>query len=156
MERLMVESNESVIWLIELAFERLIICVYNIWCRNKHIWQSNSQNMILPSLIHACNHSATQNIATSAEGAFITLHNNCSLPPGSDCCHRNGKTTFGNTVAWTLKSKFEFLILNWLIGRKYLWFIDVSIQYQVWALSSVGIEFIFCWHWAHKYWLLLP
>ena len=62
-------------------FERLIIYVYNIWCRNKHIWELISQNVILLSLILACNHSATQNIATSTEGAFIILNNNCSLPP---------------------------------------------------------------------------
>ena len=89
--------------------------------------------MILPSLIHACNHSATQNIAISAKEAFIILNSNCSLPPGGDCCQRNGKTTFSNMVAWTLISKFEFPILNRLISRRYSQLINVSLQCRVQA-----------------------
>ena len=75
--------------------------------------------MILLSLIHACNHNATHwNIATSTEEAFIILNNNYSLLPdkcGNDCCHQNGKPTFSNIVARTLKSKFEFYseLINW-------------------------------------------
>ena len=53
-----------------------------------------------------------KNIPTSTEGAFIIMNNNCSLPPSSDCCHQNRKTTSGNMVALTLKSKFEYPILN--------------------------------------------
>ena len=87
--------------------------------------------MILPSLIHACDHSTIQNIATYTEGTFIILNNNCSLPPSSDFCHQNGETTFSNTVTCTLKRKFEILILNRLICQKYLWLIDVNFQYQV-------------------------
>ena len=73
-----------------------IIYVYDVWCRNNHIREFNSQNVILLLLIHAYNDSATQNIAISTEGAYIILNNNCSLPLVSDCCHQNGKTTSGN------------------------------------------------------------
>ena len=125
--RLIVESNASVIWLIDWAFERLIIYVDNIWCRNKQIWELNSQNVILPLLIHVCDHSTTQNVATFADGALIIL-NNCSLPPGSDCCQQNGETTFRNMVVRTLRNKFEFPILKTLIGGKYLRLIDVSFH----------------------------
>ena len=34
-----------------------------------------------------------------------------SLSLSSDCYHQNGNTPFGNTIAWTLKSKFRFPIL---------------------------------------------
>ena len=34
----------SVIRLIDWAFERSIIYVYNIWCRNEHIWKLKSQH----------------------------------------------------------------------------------------------------------------
>ena len=89
--------------------------------------------MILHLLIHACNHSTTQNIATSAEEAFVILDNNCSLPPSGDCCYQNVKATSGNMVARTLKSKFEFPILNRLISRLYSRLIYVSFQYNgVW------------------------
>ena len=88
------------------------------------------------SLIHACNQSTTQNIPTSNEGVFVILNNNYSLPPGSDCCHQNGKTTFSNTVTWTLKNKLEFPILNQLISRKYPRLIDVIFQYRVRALLT--------------------
>ena len=67
-------------------------------------------------------------------GAFIILNNNWSLPLSSDCCHQNGKTTFGLMVARTLKSKFEFLILHQLISWKYLWLMEVTYQYQFRAL----------------------
>ena len=36
----------SAIRLIDWAFEILIIHVYNVWCRNKHICELNSQNVI--------------------------------------------------------------------------------------------------------------
>ena len=32
----------SAIWLIDWPYERSIVCVYIIWLRNKHIWESNS------------------------------------------------------------------------------------------------------------------
>ena len=78
----------------------------------------NSQSVILASLIHACNHSATKNIATSAEGAFIILDDNRSLPSDGEYCQQNGKTNYRDMVARTLKSKFEFPILNRLISRQ--------------------------------------
>ena len=74
----------------------------------KHVWGLNAQNMILLSSIHECNDSATQNFSTSAEGVFIILNNNCSLPLGSDCCHQHGKTTFGNAVVRTLQITLNF------------------------------------------------
>ena len=71
---------------------------------------------------------------TKTEGAFIILHNDCcSLPPRSDCYYQNGKTTM---VAQTLKSKFEFPILNLLISHQYLCLINVSLQYSVLPLSA--------------------
>ena len=91
--------------------------------------------MILLLLIRACNHSVTQNIATSTEGAFIILNNNCFLPPGSDCCHQDRKTTSGSTAVRTLKSKFECLILNQLIGQQYPWLFNLIFQYRVWTLA---------------------
>ena len=75
----------------------------------------------------------------SAEGAFIILNNNCSLPLRSDCCHQNGKTYFSNMVAQNF-CLFEFLILHWLISQKYLRLIDVSLQYRVWGLIYMGLE----------------
>ena len=83
----------------------------------------------------------------SAEGAFIILNNNCSLPLRSDCCHQNGKTYFSNMVAQNL-CLFEFLILHWLISQKYLPLIDVSLQYRVWGLIYMGLElnhYCTCW-----------
>ena len=61
-----------------------------------------------------------KNIATSVEGAFLVMNNNCSLPPGNDCCHQIGTTTSGDVVVQTLKNKFEFPIPNRLISRQYL------------------------------------
>ena len=43
----------SVIWLFNLAVKRSIIDVYEIKCRNKHIWEVDLQNVILPSRSHA-------------------------------------------------------------------------------------------------------
>ena len=107
---------------MELLFNYFNGKIYQI------IYRNSSEPLVL--LVHACNHSATQNIATSVEEAFIMMINNCSLPHSNDYCHQNWKTTFGNTVSWTPGNKFEFLILNRLMGRKYLWLIDVSFQYK--------------------------
>ena len=83
-----------------------------------------------------------KNIETSADGAFIIMNKNCSLHPGSDCCHHNGTTASGDTISRIFKSKFKFPILNQLFGRQYLWIINVSLHYWVRPLIQVQVVFI--------------
>ena len=70
-------------------------------------------------------------IAIPGKTVFLIETAPCSLPSGSDWGHQNGKTTFSDTIAWTLKSNCEFLIPNRLIGRKYAQLFDVSFKHRV-------------------------
>ena len=108
MKRSIVESAASETQLMDSALERSIIYVYDILCIHQYIWELNSQSVILP-LIYAWNHSATLHIVTFTQEACIIFNNNCSLPPGNECCHQNGRPL---PVTCTLLRKFEFLILN--------------------------------------------